>query len=117
MSMTMHVIIDVLLAIGVFFVFVGVLGVIRMPDVFGRLQASTCIPSLGNIFLIAGGIVYAIATDLSEPATYVKLAVLSFMVVVSNPVSNHAICKAACKMGVLPVNEMVIDDYKEDDPE
>ena len=35
MSMTMHVIIDVLLAIGVFFVFVGVLGVIRMPDVFG----------------------------------------------------------------------------------
>ena len=101
MSMTMHVIIDVLLAIGVFFVFVGVLGVIRMPDVFGRLQASTCIPSLGNIFLIAGGIV----------------AVLSFMVVVSNPVSNHAICKAACKMGVLPVNEMVIDDYKEDDPE
>ena len=41
MSMTMHVIIDVLLAIGVFFVFVCVLGVIRMPDVFGRLQDST----------------------------------------------------------------------------
>lgn len=39
MSMTMHVIIDVLLAIGVFFVFVGVLGVIR-----SRMSLADCRP-------------------------------------------------------------------------
>ena len=43
MNMTLRVIIDILLVLGAFFTFVGVVGVIRMPDVFGRLQASTCI--------------------------------------------------------------------------
>ncbi len=117
MSTTIRVIIDVLLVIGVFFSLVGTLGIIRMPDVFGRLQASTCIPSLGNIFLVIGGIVYAIATDVTQPATYVKLVVIMLMVLCTNPVSNHAICKAAVKMGALPSSKMVIDDYKEDDPE
>ena len=51
MNMTLRVIIDILLGLGAFFTFVGVMGVVRMPDVFGRLQASTCIGSLGNIFL------------------------------------------------------------------
>ena len=50
----------VLLAVGLFFSFVGVLGFLRMPDVYGRLQASTCIPTMGNICLILGGVVYAI---------------------------------------------------------
>ena len=35
----------------------------------------------------------------------------------TNPISNHALCKAAYKMGVKPARELVIDDYKEDDPE
>jgi len=63
MSMTIRVVIDILLGLGVFFSLVGVLGIIRMPDTYGRLQASTCIPSLGNIFMIAGGVVFAIATE------------------------------------------------------
>lgn len=37
MNMTLRVIIDILLVLGAFFTFVGVVGVIRMPDVFGRL--------------------------------------------------------------------------------
>ena len=41
MNMTLRVIIDILLGLGAFFTFVGVMGVVRMPDVFGRLQAST----------------------------------------------------------------------------
>ena len=69
MNMTLRVIIDILLVLGAFFTFVGVVGVIRMPDVFGRLQASTCIGSLGNIFLVLGGVYlffgkeYAIAVE------------------------------------------------------
>ena len=70
MNMTLRVIIDILLGLGAFFTFVGVMGVVRMPDVFGRLQASTCIGSLGNIFLALGGIVYAIGTNAAEAGTY-----------------------------------------------
>ena len=110
MNMTLRVIIDILLGLGAFFTFVGVMGVVRMPDVFGRLQASTCIGSLG-------GIVYAIGTNAAEAGTYVKLIVIMLMVLLTNPVSNHSMCRAACNSGVLPSSKMVINDYKEDDPE
>ena len=93
------------------------MGVVRMPDVFGRLQASTCIGSLGNIFLALGGIVYAIGTNAAEAGTCVKLIVIMLMVLLTNPVSNHSMCRAACNSGVLPSSKMVINDYKEDDPE
>ena len=109
MNMTLRVIIDILLGLGAFFTFVGVMGVVRMPDVFGRLQASTCIGSLGNIF--------AIGTNAAEAGTYVKLIVIMLMVLLTNPVSNHSMCRAACNSGVLPSSKMVINDYKEDDPE
>lgn len=115
MSMTIRVIVDILLVIGIFFTLVGVLGIIRMPDAFGRMQASTCIPSLGNIFLIAGGVVYAIGHDVTAPGTYVKLIVLMLMILLTNPISGHAMCKAAVRSGVLPSSKMVIDDYKEDE--
>ena len=82
-----------------------------------RLQASTCIGSLGNIFLALGGIVYAIGTNPTEAGTYVKLIVIMLMVLLTNPVSNHSMCRAACNSGVLPSSKMVINDYKEDDPE
>lgn len=106
----------VLLVIGLFFSFVGVLGVLRMPDVFGRLQASTCIPTLGNIFLIIGGIVYAAAHSM-DASTIVKLVIIMLMILCTNPISNHALLKGAYKGGVKPARELVMDDYKEDDPE
>ena len=105
----------VLLAVGLFFSFVGVLGFLRMPDVYGRLQASTCIPSLGNICLILGGVVYAIGYGM-DAATVVKLLVIMLMILCTNPISNHSLLKGAYNGGIKPVREMVIDDYKEDKP-
>ena len=106
----------VLLAVGLFFSFVGVLGLIRMPDVYGRLQASTCIPTMGNICLMVAGIIFA-ATHGLGGATIVKLVIIMLMILCTNPISNHALLKGAYKGGVKPAKELVIDDYKEDDPE
>ena len=114
--MVADIIMYVLLAIGVFFSFVGVLGILRMHDVYGRLQASTCIPTLGNICLIAGGIIYA-ATHSMGGSTIVKLVIIMLMILCTNPISNHALLKGAYKGGVKSAKEMVIDDYKEDDPQ
>lgn len=111
-----RIIIDLLLAIGVFFAFVGVLGVYRMPDVFGRLQASTCISTMGTLSIVLAGVIYAISNG-SEPITYIKLGILLLLVMGSNPISNHSLCKGAYKMGVKPAKDLVMDDYKEDDPE
>ena len=109
------IIMYILLAIGLFFTLVGVIGVLRMHDVYGRLQASTCIPTLGNICLMIAGIIYA-ATHGLGGSTIVKLAIIMLMVLCTNPISNHALLKGAYKGGVKSAKEMVIDDYKEDDP-
>ena len=112
--MVADIIMYILLVIGLFFSFVGVLGVLRMPDVFTRLQASTCIPTMGNICLIIGGIIYA-ATHSLGASTIVKLVVIMLMILCTNPISNHALLKGAYKGGVKPGREMVMDDYKEDE--
>jgi len=109
------IIMYILLAIGLFFTLVGVIGVLRMHDVYGRLQSSTCIPTLGNICLMIAGIIYA-ATHGLGGSTIVKLAIIMLMVLCTNPISNHALLKGAYKGGVKSAKEMVIDDYKEDDP-
>ena len=114
--MIADIIMYIFLVIGLFFSFVGVLGVLRMPDVYGRLQASTCIPTLGNICLIIGGVIYA-ATHSLGASTIVKLIIIMLMILCTNPISNHALLKGAYKGGVKPAKELVIDDYKEDDPE
>ncbi len=105
----------VLLAIGLFFCAVGVLGILRMPDVYGRLQASTCIASLGNICVLLGGVVYAAGRGMGA-STCVKLALIMLFVLGTNPISNHALLKGAYRKGVKPSKTLVIDDYKEDDP-
>ena len=114
--MIVDIIFYILLAVGLFFCLVGVIGVLRMPDVYARLQASTCIASLGTICLMAAGILYA-ATHALGVSTCIKLALIMLMVLCTNPVSNHALLKGAYKAGVKPAKEPVIDDYKEDDPE
>lgn len=114
--MVVDIIMYILLAVGLFFCLVGVIGVHRMPDVYGRLQASTCIASLGTICLIAAGIIYAIAHGLGV-STCIKLALILLMVMGTNPISNHALIKGAYKGGVKPGKDMVMDDYKEDQPE
>lgn len=113
---TAEIITCVFLLVGLFFSFVGVLGVLRMPDVFGRLQASTCIPTMGNICLMIGGIIYA-ATHSLGGAAIAKLVIIMLMILCTNPISNHALLKGAYKGGIKPAREPVIDDYKEDDPE
>ena len=114
--MVADIIMYILLVIGLFFSFVGVLGILRMHDVYGRLQASTCIPTLGNICLMIAGVIYA-ATHSLGGATIVKLIIIMLMILCTNPISNHALLKGAYKGGVKPAKELVIDDYKEDDPE
>ena len=110
------VIMYVLLVIGLFFSFVGTLGILRMHDVYGRLQASTCIPTLGNICLMVAGVIYAATRGLGSGAI-VKLIIIMLMILCTNPISNHALLKGAYKGGIKSAKELVMDDYKEDDPE
>ena len=109
----MSIAIIVFMLIGIVFAAIGVLGVIRMPDVYGRLQASTCLATMSTICITIAGILYAVSAGMSV-GTYVKLGIFLVMILLTNPISNHALCKAAYIMGVKPAKPFKMDDYGAD---
>ena len=110
----MMIVIAILVLLGLFFCAVGVIGILRMPDAYTRLQASTCIATLGTILIGIAGIIYAAWQGMGA-GMVVKIIFFTLLVVLTNPVASHAMCKAAHKMDIKPAKHFVMDDYKEDD--
>ena len=52
--MILRIAIDVLIAVGLFFALAGTKGILKMPDTFCRMQASTCITTLGMLCTMIG---------------------------------------------------------------
>ena len=104
---------DVLIACGAFFALVGVLGILRMPDTFCRMQASTCVSTLGVLGVALGGVLYA-ACVMHSASAAVKIAVIGLLILVTNPVGSHALAKGAYKAGIRPEAPMETDDLGRD---
>lgn len=90
------------IAIGVFFSFVGVLGVMRMPDVYTRLHASGKVSMLGLFSLLIG-------VALLMPEIAPKLIGLGLFLLITSPVASHSIAAAAYRSGV-PLARVSRDD-------
>ncbi len=78
--------------LGTLFLFLGALGIVRMPDLYNRMQAGTKATTLGNILTLTG-------LGLLEPAWLPKILLIVLFVLVTNPVSSHALARAAYKQG------------------
>ena len=52
--MALRIVIDVLIAIGAIFALAGTIGLLKMPDTFCRMQASTCVSTLGMMGVMVG---------------------------------------------------------------
>jgi len=75
------------LLFGLFFSLVGVVGMIRFPDVYTRIHASGKVGTLGIFgFLIAAAALM--------PASTFKVITLGLFILVSGPVASHAIAAA-----------------------
>ena len=79
---------SILILVGAFFHFSAGLGMLRMPDVFTRMQAGTKASTLGNALILIGIAVY-------HPGWTLKLLILIYFVFMTNPVSSHALARAA----------------------
>ena len=112
MNIVLRIIIDLLLAAGAFFSLAGTIGILKMPDIFCRMQASTCCTTIPVICLGIAGIIYS-AVNMGA-STAVKIAVIVMLVLTVNPVGSHAIAKGAYRSGIRGEKEMKIDDFKED---
>lgn len=84
---------SIALALGAFFSVVGVLGIIRMPDVYSRIHAAGIVSTLGIVGLLAGA-------TLLMPEIALRAAALGLFLVLTSPVSAHAIASAAHRQGV-----------------
>lgn len=114
MSLIFTILIAACLLIGVFFAAVGVIGILRFPDYFARAQASTCITTMGTVFAMLAGILYAAANGFGA-VWYVKLVLVALMIMVSSAVSAHSLSKGTYKRGHRPhFGGFAKDDYKED---
>ena len=109
----MRIVIDILLAAGFIFALAGAKGLLQMPDAFCRMQASTCISTLGVLGVIVGGALYAFFV-MGSVSAGVKVLFIGLLIITVNPIGSHAIAKGAYKNGVRPDKEMEIDDYGRD---
>ena len=77
-----------LLVAGAVFLFLGGLGLLRMPDVFNRIQAGTKATTLGTLFSLAG---FACL----QPDWALKLFLIGLFVLFTNPISSQVLARAA----------------------
>jgi multicomponent Na+:H+ antiporter subunit G len=87
---------------GTFFSIVGVLGLIRLPDVYTRLHATGKVGVFGVVFLL-------VAVAIWTPLGWGKAILLIVLLMISGPVATHAISSAAYRLGV-PMKGAVRDD-------
>ena len=111
--MALRIAIDALIGIGLIFALAGTIGILKMPDTFCRMQASTCISTLGMLGVLLGALLYAIFV-MGAPGTAVKVGVIILLIFLTNPVGARAIAKGAYKAGIRPEKEMKIDEYGRD---
>ncbi len=98
-----------LLFVGVFFFFVGTLGLLRFPDVFTRMHATTKSDTLGAASILAGLALYS-----GDFFTGSKMLIIIVFTVIGNPTAAHAIAKAAYISGERDYEGIVVDEYGRD---
>ncbi len=100
---------SLLILAGAVFLFSAGLGLVRMPDSFTRIQAGTKATTLGNILIVVGLAFY-------HPGWTLKLVLVIFFVLMTNPVSSHALSRAAHRirtpMAPATVMDALADDQK-----
>ena len=104
---------DILTAVvwlaGSAFALLAAVGVLRMPDVFTRMQASTKASTLGLGCLLIGS-----ALQMGDFASFIRAASIGGFVLLTTPVSGLVIARAAYFADVPLWDGTVLDDRKRD---
>ncbi|WP_420405089.1 monovalent cation/H(+) antiporter subunit G [Nisaea sp.] len=97
----MQLLIDILswgfILAGVFFVFTGTLGMLRLPDFYTRLHAAGITDTLGTELLLV-----AMMLQAGWSLVTVKLAMISLFIFFTSPTATHALANAANSVGLRP---------------
>ncbi len=87
----------ILVSLGTFFMAVGSIGLIRLPDFYCRAHAQGKVDTLALILIILGLVMYEGFT-----LTSVKLLLIIVFVALTNPTGTNALTNAAYRFGLRP---------------
>lgn len=95
--------------VGLAFTVSGAVGIVRMPDVYCRIQCSSKTITMGALPVLAALLVGEGPFTIYGSRTLVVV----FLLLVVNPASSHALARAAYKSGVPMWPGAVLDQPKE----
>ncbi|MGD2279436.1 MAG: monovalent cation/H(+) antiporter subunit G [Candidatus Omnitrophota bacterium] len=99
----------IFICVGLAFDFFGCLGLVRLPDVYNRLQAATKSVTLGTCSILFGTFLV-----MGFSAAGFKSLLCILFLLLTTPVAAHAVARGAHRAGVNLWEKSVIDKYKED---
>lgn len=88
---------------GAIFLLLASIGLVRMPDVYNRMQAGTKATTLGSILFLIG-------IAVAHPPWSGRIILLVIFIVFTNPISSHALIRAAHYSGSRLAAKTVKDD-------
>ena len=97
------------IAVGVLFDIFGCIGLVRLPDVYNRLQASTKCVTVGTCFILVGSLIL-----LGSLSGTIKGIICIVFILVTSPTAAHALARAAHQSGIRQWARSVVDQYDED---
>ncbi|MFQ5975047.1 MAG: monovalent cation/H(+) antiporter subunit G [Candidatus Hydrothermarchaeales archaeon] len=105
---------------GMFFFMIGVLGLLRLQDVYLRMHATAKCDTLGATAILLGLAIYSLASGQASYGpfgsvfTAAKMIIIIIFIFWANPTAAHAIAKAAYLSGVKLWEGSVFDQYGPD---
>lgn len=108
-------VITVLIAVGCFFLLVGTIGLIRLPDVYNRMHATSKATTFGAASLFLAGAVHFGPSELGG-AGLTSLVGIVFLFITA-PTGAHVISQSAERMGIEFAGDAVWPDTGESRPE
>jgi len=85
----------IIIGIGIVYDLLACVGLIRMPEVYTRLQTATKAVTAGTCFILIGAVVYFGFSPVSA-----KAILCMFFVLLTNPTAAHAIARGAHSSGI-----------------
>ena len=108
MSLLLDILSWPLLVAGGFFVVVGSLGLVRMPEFFTRIHAASITDTLGAGLILAGLVLQS-----PNAIAVIKILFIFVFLVLTGPAATHALAKAALHSGLRP---KTVDDSGQEAP-
>lgn len=94
------------LLFGVFDVLVGMIGLIRLPDIYNRLHATTKIATTGAFFVLLSILIQDGLT-----AFGLKAIAIAIFLLMTAPVAGHVMGRAAYNINIPPCDQTLFDAY------